>query len=264
MINKRVLSVLTVMVIAVSILLLCINSGFRAVVTDKSLKSLSTDFDELKKEPETSDRRESSEIFPIVTTKSKLPLRLVGTFRQDREQMAYIEDLTSFETGEYQVGDNILGAKLIKILSGKVVFIKNRQRIILTLENHYDWAKPDDWIDTTARDKFVVSKDRLRQKVSNVNGLLNEVIPVPYVSDGKIKGFRISLLKKSGFIAQAGIKKGDIIKAINGQKLDSLKSTLSAYESLRNLVNKEQEPLIEIELQRGKKTRVFTYRILEK
>lgn len=193
----------------------------------------------------------------------KLPLRLVGIYKHGEEIAAYIENLISFKTGEYKVGDKLLGARVIQIRSGQVALLKGGQRIILTLENPYSWSRSDDWIDSITQDNFVVSRKRLAQKARGINELLQEAIPTPHISGGRIDGFYIRFLKKGGFIHQAGFQEGDIIKSINGQKLDSIKGAISAYESLRNLVRNQEKPIIKIQLQRGDKLNSFTYRILE-
>ncbi|UCC95468.1 MAG: hypothetical protein JSW40_01640 [Candidatus Omnitrophota bacterium] len=192
-----------------------------------------------------------------------LALRLVGTSGYRKEYIAYIEDLTTFTTGEYRVGDIISEAQIIKISSGKVVLLHDGKRTVLTLEGGgYKFADPDAWIDIISEENFIVSKVKLAQKAQNVNQLLTEAIPVPHISGGKIKGFSLQSLKKDGILSEAGFREGDIIKSVNDEKLDNIKKPLDVYEGLRSLVNQEQDPLIKVEIRRGNKTHTFTYRIL--
>ena len=85
---------------------------------------------------------------------------------------------------------------------------------------------------------------------------------MPHVSNGKLDGFLIDSLKKDGIVSQAGVREGDIIKSVNGQKFTSVKKPLQAYEYLRDFVKMEESPLIKIGLLRAGKPHTFTYRIL--
>lgn len=194
---------------------------------------------------------------------ARLPLRLVGIYEHAAKKTACIENLTTFKTGYYGIGDSVMKARVIQILSGQVVLLKDGRRIILSMENPYAWSKPDEWIDAVSKDNFIVSRKRLNQHIRGVNQLLGEIVAVPYVSNHGIEGFSIASIKKDGIISEAGFREGDIVRSVNGRKMDSLKEPLLAYQQLRNLVNGEEGPVIKIELQRNDKIRIFTYRILK-
>jgi type II secretory pathway component PulC len=198
-----------------------------------------------------------------VPEKARLPVRLVGIYEHEKKKTACIENLATSKTGYYAVGDSVVGARVIQILPGAVALIKDGKKIILSMENPYDWAEPDDWIDAISDDSFVVSKARLNRKVWDVNQLLGEVVAFPRIVNNEIVGFYISFLKEGGVIEEAGVRKGDVIKEINERPLDGLKEPIRVYEYLRHLVEVEKEPAIKIELERDEKPHTFTYRILK-
>lgn len=203
------------------------------------------------------------ETVPTLPKKESLPLRLVGIYEHDRKKVACIEDLVRLRTGYYEVGSNVKGATLIQILPGGVVLLKDGRKITLTLDRPYNWARPDEWIDALPREKFVVSRGRLNRKIRGINDLLDEIVVVPNLSNAGIDGFRISSLKENGIINQAGFEKGDVIRGVNGEKLNGLKKPLETYAALRRTVNNEEAPAVEIEFERNNKVHTFTYRILQ-
>lgn len=191
----------------------------------------------------------------------RLSLRLVGIFVSGKDRVACIEDIMSSGTGKYKVGDSVRGAVVVSIFSGEVLLVRNGERVVLRLSDTYAWDDIDDWIAHVSENSFIVSSKRLGLRLGNINKLLSEAVPVVNVKNGKIDGFRISSLKKDGFIATAGFKKDDIIKKVNGLKIDSLRKPIQLYKELRNLV-KNDEPIICIEFERDSEIQSSTYRIL--
>ncbi|MCQ9207616.1 MAG: hypothetical protein NG740_07040 [Omnitrophica bacterium] len=202
-------------------------------------------------------------IIPTPPKKESLPLRLVGIYEHDGKKVACIEDLVRLRTGYYAVGSKVRGAALIQILPGGIVLLKDGRKIILTLDRPYNWATPGKWIDMLPRERFIVGRGRLNGKIRGINDLLDEIIVVPNISNAGIDGFRITSLKENGIINQAGFEKGDIIKGVNGERLNGLKKPLKTYAALRRTINNEDAPVVKIELERDNKALTFTYRILQ-
>lgn len=221
------------------------------------------------REPQTDTSRSAEQsvreetVSVALPKKEPLPLRLVGIYEHDRKKVACIEDLVRLRTGYYEVGSGVSGATVIQILPGGVVLLKDGRKITLTLDRPYSWAQPDEWIDALPLGKFVVSRGRLNRKIRGVNDLLDEIVVVPNLSNAGIDGFRISSLKENGVINQAGFEKGDVIRGVNGERLNGLKKPLEAYVALLRTVNSEEAPAVEIELERKNQIRTFTYRILQ-
>ena len=201
-------------------------------------------------------------IAPTIKEKP-LPLSLVGIYENDNQKVAYIENMLTSLTGEYKIGDTILGARLVQILSEEAILLKNQKRIILKLGEFYGFSGTNEWISLLAEDRYVVSRPRLNRHVMDINDIISEMVPLPHIVDGKIVGFRITRLKKDGIINTSGFEGGDVVKSINGKKLDSLKKPIHVYEYLRGFVDQESAPQIKIDFERNNKTSTFSYRILK-
>ena len=62
-------------------------------------------------------------------------------------------------------------------------------------------------------------------------------------------------LAKQSFLEQLGLRNGDILKGVNGQKLNSPNDAFQAYQQLLN------EPLLQLEVERGEGQQIFTYEV---
>lgn len=198
---------------------------------------------------------------PLISKTEYLPLRFVGTLKKKDDILAYIEDIRTSNIGEYRVGERILGATVIKIDFDAVALLKDQRKIILTLNKPFYWPDPQVWIRPIANDSFVVSESHLKSKAKGINHILGEVVALPHIENGKIKGFLINSLKKDGFISQAGFKKGDIITKINGFELDGVKKPLEIYSKLRQLLREKTASIVKVELKRDNTSFIYTYHI---
>ena len=55
--------------------------------------------------------------------------------------------------------------------------------------------------------------------------------------NGKLNGFKVNYVKKGSDFEKLGLKRGDLLMAINAEKLDSLGSVLGLYKDINNIEN---------------------------
>jgi type II secretory pathway component PulC len=65
----------------------------------------------------------------------------------------------------------------------------------------------------------------------------------------------ISNLPKDTFLVRMGLRSGDILKGINGQKFGSLEEFFQVYQQLQT------EPMLQLEVERSNRTETLTYEI---
>ncbi len=65
--------------------------------------------------------------------------------------------------------------------------------------------------------------------------LLQETRFIPNLEDGKIKGFKITQMSDKSLLYEIGVRKDDIIKEVNGVKLDNLQTVMSLYDKFKDL-----------------------------
>lgn len=152
-----------------------------------------------------------------------LSLALRGTIISNpSNSFAIIEDLTNKSQDLYRLGDMINGAKIVAM---------NRNEVTLD----YGGTKQELFMCEVAPRTYDV-----RGATShNSNGvdfakILTQIRLKPYFEDGKCAGFQINNINE-GSIKQMGLQDGDIVKSINGVRVDDpLKAMQMIYSMERN------------------------------
>jgi len=72
---------------------------------------------------------------------------------------------------------------------------------------------------------------------------------------GEVIGFRVNSVRRHSIAERIGFRKRDIIKAVNGYRLDSVEKAMKLWEILKN------ENRVKIELERDKKTYIWDIEI---
>jgi len=94
---------------------------------------------------------------------------------------------------------------------------------------------------------------RIRTKAKCVETILRKAVIEPYQINGQIEGLRITGLDKILLARDLLLKSGDIIRAVNGQPLNSKRRAYEIFKKARKL------PTMKIELLRDGKTETFLY-----
>jgi general secretion pathway protein C len=78
---------------------------------------------------------------------------------------------------------------------------------------------------------------------------------VPYLTDGKLDGFRLYSVMPLGFFDKIGLQTNDVLQRINGVELRDPGMLLSLFQQLRN------ERTIRVDLVRNTQRQTLTYDI---
>lgn len=187
----------------------------------------------------------------IGQNKQYLELELLGTIVKfiPLESIAVIRETESLRQRVCKVEDKVLGYQIVEILRGRVVLLKEGKRYFLNLPD----GGNADLVTVISSDKRIINRRVLAQEIKDINNILRQVLPVPYIDSGKIKGIKLAKIKNKDLAQKAGIKEGDIITKVNGYKLDSVRKPFSIYYYLRN------EDLIELEINRAGQAKTMFY-----
>ena len=108
---------------------------------------------------------------------------------------------------------------------------------------------------TDAGDHKLVDRSLLEHYAKNMDDIYKN-IGITEVKEGDtLKGFKITFVRRGSPFAKLGVKRGDIIKSINGQKIDSYNA---AFETYKNIGSVENLTLV---IQRGKQEMELEYEI---
>lgn len=183
--------------------------------------------------------------------KESLSLKLLGTVigKNSKKSIAIIEDTQSQKQSSYRIADEVLGCQIVKILRGQVILLKDGKVLSLSLPEGGE-LEP---IVTISSDERMVNRGALIKKISDLNVLKEQVVPIPYIEAGKIAGFKITKLEGGVLAKAAGLKEGDVVTAVNNQKLNSFQKAFEVYNNVRN------QEKVDVQIKRGKEIRELTY-----
>ena len=178
-------------------------------------------------------------------------LQLLATWLEpdSAKSVAVIKDADSQALNVYRIGNSIAGYQIVKIMRASVVLLKDGKTICLDFPAG-SVAQPILVISEAER---VVDRLAMRKKIPDLNEAWKKVLPLPYISSGKVIGVKIAKIIDKELANQAGIKEGDIVTSINNQRIDSLQKALQVYDSVRN------EEKVIMQIQRGKETKNLVY-----
>lgn len=90
---------------------------------------------------------------------------------------------------------------------------------------------------------------------TNIGELLKQAQAIPYLEQNQTTGFQLKMLQPGSLLANIGLRKGDILRRINGLELNSPEKALQIFAQLR--LAKQ----INIDLERKGKEMTFAYEI---
>ena len=103
--------------------------------------------------------------------------------------------------------------------------------------------------------RWRISADEAEKARTNIAQLIKQVRVDPYVVGGKTEGFMIKRIQRGTLLYQMGLKRGDVLFAINGTSLDSPEKGLQVFQQLREAKN------LSVDLQRAGQSLNFQYEI---
>ena len=78
----------------------------------------------------------------------------------------------------------------------------------------------------------VIPKDLFDRYRTNLRQIQKNMNAVPYMVNGQLEGFKVNYIKKGSDFSKLGIKRGDIIIAVNGEPLNNLKVPIEFFKNL--------------------------------
>ena len=92
---------------------------------------------------------------------------------------------------------------------------------------------------------FQIERQMLNRKLKNLASLGQQARVVPNYHRGKYDGFRLIGMRNNSLFRNIGFENGDIVKVINGDRINSPNKALTLYEALKN------KSRLTVQLERG-------------
>ncbi len=170
-------------------------------------------------------------------------IKLKGTYLGGDASFIIIED--DGESKFIYIGEKFRGYELIKVGERKVVFERNGKNYYVLL-NEEDEELDSGFSRQTHNKKsgadgeqgspeVKVTRDTINDYIKNPNKIWNNIRIQERRKDGVLDGFRVNYVKRGSFFEKAGLKSGDIIKAIDGSPIESLADVMRYYNGVDTL-----------------------------
>lgn len=173
-------------------------------------------------------------------------LKLLGTITgSDSIKMAMIMKKGDKQPGVYRLWGDVGGFKLTRIEATAVYLKRNNEKFTLNLYEKKEKTSDSSTVDTTGETiKRTVSRAEVQQKVmNNIDKAMEGIKGGPYKINNNIEGFRIIRIRPTNILYEYGMRNGDIIKRVNGKKMDSTVKLLNMWQSFSS----ESKLVIDVE-----------------
>ncbi|MBU0504673.1 hypothetical protein KJ708_01675 [bacterium] len=226
------------------------------------------------------DDQQQQQVTSDVAVETKLSIKLISTISvgDGKNQLSSCVVESDRKTDAYIVGGKKTfspGVKIVSILPKRVEFINGGQLEYVKLQEFakgYDMTKPLKQTPTTTKrvartdesddesivrqgDSFQIARSEVDSALSNMSKLYTDIRGVPYFDEGVARGFKILSVKKGSLFDKLGIKRGDILKSVNGRTLD-IQSGFETFKSLKT------ETEFELEIERRGEAVNYKYEII--
>lgn len=85
---------------------------------------------------------------------------------------------------------------------------------------------------STGPGRYAIERAWLKRQLADIAPLRDDIRMRPHRRNGQLQGFRVARIREGGVFARLGLKKGDVVRAANGQPLDSPNRVLKLYGQL--------------------------------
>lgn len=177
-------------------------------------------------------------------------LSLLGIYRSS--DLIVVTVKKGSKTKVLSRGEEIAGFVLVNATRDQAFFEKNGKSYTLNFKKQKSTSSSKAMVrdvkkvSTTSKPKAdvvesggvkIVKRDMLEGYMKKPKDIWKD-IGISEIKKGKeITGFRVRFVRKESGFEKLGIKRGDIILAINGERLDSYQGAFKAYKEINNIEN---------------------------
>lgn len=202
----------------------------------------------------------------LQSAEKELGLILLGTICGSKAvSRAVTKDIKDDQIGLYKTGDTVADATVESIEKDAVILLHNGQKKILRLhspngsggeenqqapvrkivEQNSETVK----IDLQAEQ----AHEEVQTKAGHIETMLRKAVIEPYQADGQMEGIRVTGLENVPAAKDLGLRNGDVIRSVNGQRLTSKQKAFQVFMKART------QPTMDVELLREGKTKELSF-----
>ncbi|HHB93900.1 MAG TPA: hypothetical protein ENK88_01960 [Campylobacterales bacterium] len=95
----------------------------------------------------------------------------------------------------------------------------------------------DDIVDSEDGTEKIVSKGLLSSYTKDIDKVWKDIGIGEHKVNGVLDGFKVNFVKKGSDFEKLGLRRGDILKSVNGQELNSYNAAFSFYKEMNSIEN---------------------------
>jgi type II secretion system protein C len=195
----------------------------------------------------------------------ELGLSLLGTLAgSPMISRAIIKDLKTNTVGLYRVGDTVATARIETIEKDIVVLLDGGQKKTLSLwtseskqngsEHKLAYSSnADESLRTAGADSIVMPKPVERAEQTNIDTMLRKAVIQPVSVNGQTEGLMITGVEDTAIAKKLGLKDGDVIRVVNGQRLTGKQQAYQVFKKAG------AQPSVDLELSRGNNIKTLSF-----
>lgn len=190
---------------------------------------------------------------------------LIGTvFGPQGGIMAILEDLSTKKQNLYHLGSQIHAIGALSIIEkDRVLFREGQQEewlYLALITQQVPSGAPGAVISAAAPrplvpQRHILDRREIDTALADTTRLLTHAQAVPYLTDGKLDGFRLSSVMPLGFFDKIGLQTNDLLQRINGVEIRDPGLLLSLFQQLRN------ERTVRVDIVRNTQRQTLVYEI---
>ncbi|VFQ46348.1 type II secretion system protein GspC [Desulfoluna butyratoxydans] len=179
-------------------------------------------------------------------SETRLRLKLWGTISGggDAVTRAIIEDEVTRKQDLFKVGDRVQEAVIKLVLRDRVVVsYKGRDEVLMmetakgagqSIRNGASGRNGRNLPPASITKKVNLRRDTIDDAMMNISSLMKDVRIKPHFRNGQPEGMAISGIKSDSIFRKMGIRNGDVIMGVDGQKIESVDDAMSLYGNLKS------------------------------
>jgi general secretion pathway protein C len=177
--------------------------------------------------------------------------KLLGLYNDTKKLVVTVEK--GRKTTILAKGEKIDGFELSSSGDNFAIFKKNGQEFKLSLLNVKNTRQPTEQamssqtnapsVQSTSHQIIeqggtkVISRSLLTSYTTDIDKIWKDIGIAQYKQNGKLSGFKVNYVKKGSDFEKLGLMRGDILKAINAEELNSLSSAMNFFKDINNIEN---------------------------
>lgn len=190
-------------------------------------------------------------------------LEVRGTVAGDAKYgFAVIENKADKKQRLYKVGDNLSGARIVRIMRNAVALNVNGQEQILKVPETSEKSilppgspsGPSGPSPVAVSGKTIlVDRKDIDDSLKDMGTILSQAVVRPYFTGGVQDGFMISNIKRGSIYQRIGFLDGDVIQGINDRKLTTGDDMMELYNSFKSASS------LALQVKRQGRREIFNY-----